>query len=119
MCAAGLPVCAAGHSVCAAGHSVCAAGHSVCAAGHLWCAVIVEGPGSGVIVVFLSLYFLCWHFVLVWYSLETAAHSQCTWGMFSVWTCNHKTYDKMTFLCLCPLGSQEQLVAGGGLGQSG
>ena len=40
--------------------------------------VVVEGLGSAVIVVFLSLYFLCWHFVLVWYSLETAAHSQCT-----------------------------------------
>ena len=35
-----------------------------------------------------------------------------------MWTCDHKAHDKMAFLCLCPLGSQEQLVAGGGLGRS-
>ena len=29
------------------------------AVGHLWCAAVVEGLGSVVIVVFLSLYFLC------------------------------------------------------------
>ena len=96
-----------------------AAGHDVCAAGHIVHAVVVEGLRPAVIVVFLSLYFLCWHFVFVWYSLETAAHSQCTWGMLSVWTCDHKAHDKMAFLCLCPLGSQEQPVAGGGLGRSG
>ena len=61
----------------------------------------------------LSLYVLCCHFVC---SLETAAHS---WEMLSVWTCDNKAHDKMAFLCLYSLGSHEQLVAEGGLGQSG
>ena len=44
-------------------------------AGHLWCAAVAEGLGFAEIAVFLSFYFPCWHFVLVWHSFETAAHS--------------------------------------------
>ena len=88
-----------------------AAGHIVHASDYVVHAAAVEGLGYVVIVVFLSLCFLCWH-------SETAAHSWCTWGMLSVWTCDHKAHDKMAFLCLCPLDSQEQLAAEGGLNQS-
>ena len=52
-----------------------AAAQLECAADYLWCWAVVEDLESAVIVVFLSLYFLCGHFVLVWYSHETAAHS--------------------------------------------
>ena len=38
--------------------------------------------------------------------------------MLSAWTGSHKAHDKMVFLGHCPLGSQEQLVAEDGLGQS-
>ena len=88
----------------------------MCAADYLWFVAAVEGLGSAVIVVILSLYVLCRHFVN---SVETAAHSQCAWEMLSVWIYNHKAPDKMAFLCLCPLGTRKQLAAEGGLGRLG
>ena len=61
-----------------------AADHSVCAAGPLYCVVVVEGLGSAVIFVFLSLYFLRRHFVLVWYSLDCCTLSVYLGDTFSI-----------------------------------